>query len=61
MNMSTGESKDDREKRISTLWGTLDVRKQGQIDLKSLKRSFKRIDHRKLCLRTWSRVTAADD
>lgn len=45
--MSTGESKDDREKRISQLWRRLDVRKEGHIDLRSLKRSFKKIDHRK--------------
>lgn len=45
--MSTGESKADREKRVSKLWETLDVRKEGRLDLKSLKKSFKKIDHRK--------------
>lgn len=45
--MATEESNDDREKRVSKLWETLDVRKEGQIDLNGLKRSFRKIDHRK--------------
>ena len=45
--MSTGESKDDREKRVAKLWETLDARKEGELNLKTLKRNLKKIDHRK--------------
>lgn len=49
--MAPGESKDDREKRVSKLWDTLDARKEGRLDLRSLRKSLKKIDHRKRSLK----------
>ncbi|KAK2759171.1 hypothetical protein FQN54_003271 [Arachnomyces sp. PD_36] len=42
----TGESEDERDHRVKTLWGTLDARREGQIDLNGLKKGLKKMDHR---------------
>lgn len=44
--MASGESKDERDKRVDKLWETLDTRKEGHIDLTGLKKGLKKIDHR---------------
>lgn len=44
--MASGESKDERDKRVDKLWETLDARKEGHIDLTGLKKGLKKIDHR---------------
>lgn len=44
--MASGESKDERDKRVDKLWETLDTRKEGHIDLTELKKGLKKIDHR---------------
>ncbi|KAJ5943356.1 hypothetical protein N7516_003524 [Penicillium verrucosum] len=43
--MASGESKDERDKRVDKLWETLDTRKEGHIDLTGLKKGLKKIDH----------------
>ncbi|KAJ5411398.1 uncharacterized protein N7487_005757 [Penicillium crustosum] len=43
--MASGESKDERDKRVDKLWETLDTRKEGHIDLTELKKGLKKIDH----------------
>ncbi|KAF4290727.1 hypothetical protein KXV22_000762 [Aspergillus fumigatus] len=43
--MAIGESKDERDQRVAKLWESLDVQKKGQLDINSLKKGFKRIDH----------------
>ncbi|KAJ5695759.1 hypothetical protein N7455_001351 [Penicillium solitum] len=43
--MASGESKDERDKRVDKLWETLDARKEGHIDLTGLKKGLKKIDH----------------
>ncbi len=35
--------------RIAKLWQKLDVNHQGSIDVKGLKKGFRKIDHRKHC------------
>lgn len=42
----TGESPDERDQRVKNLWGTLDVRREGQIDINGLKKGLKKMDHR---------------
>lgn len=42
------ESRDEREKRIKTLWENLDTRKEGDLDFKGFQKGLKKIDHRKL-------------
>lgn len=59
--MSTGESKDDREKRVAKLWETLDARKEGRLNLKTLKRNLKKIDHRKRSISDLTYPVRADD
>jgi solute carrier family 25 phosphate transporter 23/24/25/41 len=49
--MAPGESKDERDERVARLWGTLDTRKEGHIDLNGLKKGLKKIDHRELLTR----------
>lgn len=44
--MAPGESKDERDERVARLWGTLDTRREGSIDLAGLKKGLKNIDHR---------------
>lgn len=44
--MASGESKDERDKRVARLWETLDTRREGHIDLAGLKKGLKKIDHR---------------
>ena len=40
--------------RVDELWATLDMRKQGQLDLAGLKKGLRKLDHRKRCYtRTW--------
>lgn len=48
--MASGESKDERDKRVAKLWETLDTRREGHIDLNGLKKGLKKIDHRELDL-----------
>ncbi|EAW14436.1 calcium-binding mitochondrial carrier protein [Aspergillus clavatus NRRL 1] len=43
--MTTGESKDERDRRVAKLWESLDAQKQGHIDLNGLKKGLKKIDH----------------
>ncbi|KAJ5800182.1 uncharacterized protein N7518_002250 [Penicillium psychrosexuale] len=43
--MASGESKDERDKRVAKLWETLDTRREGHIDLNGLKKGLKKIDH----------------
>ena len=45
----TGESRSERDRRISRLWETLDTRHEGQLDVKGFQRGLKRMDHRE-CL-----------
>lgn len=42
----TGESADERDQRVKNLWDTLDVRREGEIDLNGLKKGLKKMDHR---------------
>jgi solute carrier family 25 phosphate transporter 23/24/25/41 len=35
--------------RVDELWATLDMRKQGQLDLAGLKKGLRKLDHRTLC------------
>ena len=42
----TVESENARDQRVKNLWGTLDSRKEGQIDLNGLKKGLKKMDHR---------------
>ena len=44
--MAFGESKSERERRVAKLWETLDIRKDGHLDLNGLKKGLKKIDHR---------------
>ncbi|PGH10874.1 hypothetical protein AJ79_05234 [Helicocarpus griseus UAMH5409] len=44
MRMSA-ESQRDRDQRIASLWATLDVRHEGQIDLKGFKKGLRKMDH----------------
>ena len=44
--MASGESNDERDKRVAKLWETLDTRREGHIDLNGLKKGLKKIDHR---------------
>ena len=40
-----GESSEHRDQRIRELWGTLDTREEGQLDLPALKKGLRKIDH----------------
>lgn len=44
--MAFGESENECERRVAKLWETLDIRKEGRLDLNGLKKGFKKIDHR---------------
>lgn len=51
--MAFGESENERERRVAKLWETLDIKKEGHLDLNGLKKGLKKIDHREhsnLCL-----------
>lgn len=41
-----GESQDARDARVEKLWQDLDTRKEGQLDIKALKKGLRKIDHR---------------
>lgn len=41
-----GESKNARDARVEKLWQDLDTRKEGQLDIKALKKGLRKIDHR---------------
>lgn len=41
----TDESYEQRDKRIRSLWQTLDTTKEGQIDVTGLKKGLRKIDH----------------
>ncbi|OJJ51160.1 hypothetical protein ASPZODRAFT_148493 [Penicilliopsis zonata CBS 506.65] len=43
--MATGESEDERDKRLARLWETLDTRREGHVDLNGLKKGLRKIDH----------------
>ena len=43
------ESQLARDARIIKLWGQLDTRKEGHLDLEGLRDGLRRINHRKLC------------
>ncbi|KAJ5770442.1 uncharacterized protein N7511_002493 [Penicillium nucicola] len=43
--MAPGESKDERDERVTKLWESLDTRREGHIDLTGLKKGLKKIDH----------------
>lgn len=43
------ESQNARDKRVEKLWQDLDTRKEGQLDIKALKKGLRKIDHRE-CL-----------
>lgn len=53
-----GESEKDRDTRIEKLWSTLDVRKEGQIDINGLKRGLKKMDHRLLTSQPYPEIVA---
>jgi solute carrier family 25 phosphate transporter 23/24/25/41 len=36
--------------RVDELWATLDMRKQGQLDLAGLKKGLRKLDHRTTCV-----------
>lgn len=41
-----GESQNARDARVEKLWQDLDTRKEGQLDIKALKKGLRKIDHR---------------
>lgn len=41
-----GESQNARDARVEKLWHDLDTRKEGQLDIKALKKGLRKIDHR---------------
>ncbi|BAE60454.1 unnamed protein product [Aspergillus oryzae RIB40] len=43
--MAPGESKDERDERVTKLWQSLGARKDGRLDLNGLKKGLKKIDH----------------
>ncbi|KAJ5102044.1 hypothetical protein NUU61_004266 [Penicillium alfredii] len=43
--MAPGESTDERDERVAKLWGSLDTRREGHIDLNGLRKGLKKIDH----------------
>lgn len=47
--MAFGESETERERRVAKLWETLDIKKEGHLDLNGLKKGLKKIDHREHC------------
>lgn len=47
--MAFHESENERERRVAKLWETLDIKKEGHLDLNGLKKGLKKIDHRELC------------
>lgn len=40
-----GESQNQRDSRIEALWARIDTDRTGGLDLKSLRKAFRRIDH----------------
>lgn len=42
-----GESQNERDVRVERLWSKLDPSGKGELDLKGLRKGFRRIDHRK--------------
>lgn len=49
--MAPGESKDERDERVTKLWQSLGARKDGRLDLNGLKKGLKKIDHREHIIR----------
>ena len=43
--MENAESDEQRERRLRSLWGKLDTKKKGTLDLPALKNGLKQIDH----------------
>ena len=41
-----GESQNAQDERVEKLWQDLDTRKEGQLDMKALKKGLRKIDHR---------------
>lgn len=44
--------------RVDELWATLDMRKQGQLDLAGLKKGLRKLDHRTICVSRQTRRCA---
>ena len=42
-----GESQNQRDARVESLWAKLDPGRTGELDLKGLRKGFRKIDHRK--------------
>ena len=43
--MENGESEEQRDRRLRSLWGKLDTKKKGTLDLSALKNGLKQINH----------------
>lgn len=51
------ETANAQDARVDALWETLDLRKQGQLDLVALKKGLRKLDHRTV-LRCWPKAHA---
>ena len=57
-----GESQNERDARVEYLWTRLDPANKGELDLKSLQKAFRRIDHRESgCLPSIQRAATLND
>lgn len=43
-----GESLEERDARVRSLWDKLDTRNEGSLDVTALRRGLRKIDHREL-------------